>query len=194
MGMEFELKYAADRDVLAEIANALASQPVRYDMETTYYDTPDLTLSARRYTLRRRMENGRSVCTVKTPVGQNLRGEWEAAAGSIEAAIPQLCAMGAPGDLADLTAARVVPICFARFTRLAYAVTFGKSQLEVALDQGILSGGGKELPLSELEIELKSGKPEDAVRYGQLLATRYGLHTERRSKFRRALSLYKGEI
>lgn len=194
MGMEFELKYAAGRDVLAEIANAFADEPVRYDMETTYYDTKDLTLSARRYTLRRRLENGRSVCTVKTPAGQNLRGEWEAAADSIEAAIPQLCALGAPVDLADLTAAGVMPICFARFTRLAYAVTFGQSQLELALDSGILSGGGREVPLSELEIELKSGTPEDAVRYGQLLVARYGLRTEKRSKFRRALSLYKGEI
>ncbi len=194
MGMEFELKYAASGDVLAEIAHTLAAGPARYDMETTYYDTPNLILSARRYTLRRRLENGRSVCTVKTPVEQNLRGEWEAAADSIEAAIPQLCAMGAPSDLADLTAAGVVPICFARFTRLAYCVNFGESQLELALDQGILSGGGREMPLSELEIELKSGTPEDAVRYGRLLATRYGLHTEKRSKFRRALSLYKGEI
>ncbi|MBE6923716.1 MAG: CYTH domain-containing protein [Ruminococcaceae bacterium] len=193
MGIEFEMKYSAEP---AQQEAVLAAYPLEYQtfqMETTYFDTPDSALSHRHITLRRRMENDASVCTVKTPVSTYGRGEWECECEDIEQAIPKLCKLGADEALLSLTAAGVVPVCGARFTRQAGVVTFRESQLEIALDRGILSGGGQEMPLCEIEVELKSGSPEDAVAFGALLAQRFGLVPQKRSKFRRALALAKGE-
>ena len=66
MGREFELKYRATTEQIAGI-RAKFGEFTSITMETTYYDTPALELRQRHWTLRRRFENGRSVCTVKTP-------------------------------------------------------------------------------------------------------------------------------
>ena len=76
MGREFELKYRADSGMIAAIRAAFGDfSEIR--METVYYDTLDAALSRRRWMLRRRYENGTSVCTLKTPLPDGSRGEWE---------------------------------------------------------------------------------------------------------------------
>ena len=193
MGKEFELKYAATADQLQLI---LATLPGEYDtitMETTYYDTPAGDLSARKWTLRRRLENGVSVCTLKTPALGFGRNEWELEQDSIEAAIYELCKLSNLPELQVLTADGVIPVCGARFTRLARTVDAGNSILELALDQGILFGGSRKQSFAELEVELKSGVEIEVVQYAHALAARFGLKEEARSKFRRALDLAKGE-
>lgn len=192
MGMEFELKYRADAAALSRIREALAGQAQLYEMQTTYYDTLDGSFSSRKWTLRRRMENGRSVCTLKTPAAGHGRQEWEVDCGDIEAAIPMLCKLGCPEALRFLAAQGLQPICGARFTRTAKTLSHDGAVLEVAMDSGILYGGGREMPLCELEVELKSGPEEVCVAFAQTLARQYGLTPEPLSKFRRALDLYKG--
>ena len=72
MGREFELKYRATEEILKAVEEKFGEfTPI--SMETTYFDTPDQTLAARHITLRRRMENGVSVCTVKTPLADGSR-------------------------------------------------------------------------------------------------------------------------
>ena len=192
MGREFELKYSATPAQQETIAAAFSDFAVT-SMETTYYDAPDGGLSARHITLRCRKENGVSVCTVKTPTAGLGRGEWETEEETIENAIPVLCKLGAPENIASLTAGGIIPVCGARFTRRAVTVTEPDCTLELALDRGVLLGGGQEIPLCEVEVELKSGSEEAAQRYATLLAQLYGLQPEHRSKFRRALALAKGE-
>ena len=187
------MKYAATAEQQEKILAAFPLDYSRYEMETTYYDTPSGSLSQRRVTLRRRMENGSSVCTVKTPVSTYGRGEWECLCQDIHQAIGRLCQQGAPQELLDLTAEGIQPVCGAKFTRQAGLIDFGKSQLELALDRGILTGGGREIPLCEVEVELKEGRAEDAVAFGTLLSQRFGLVPQELSKFRRALLLAKGE-
>lgn len=188
MGREFELKYAADQDTLAAIARAYPGGRT-ITMETTYYDVPSGALGQLHWTLRRRMENGVSVCTVKTPCPDGGRGEWEAECDGLEQAIPRLIALGAPAALACHTAEGLIPVCGARFTRQAIPVMCGDALLELALDRGILLGGGKEAPLCEVEVELKEGSDRDAVSFADKLAAAYGLRPEKKSKFRRAKDL-----
>jgi inorganic triphosphatase YgiF len=193
MGVEFELKFSAEPDQLEAVA---AAYPVDYHtitMETTYFDTPDFALSDRRVTLRRRMENGEAVCTVKTPISELGRGEWDCRCENIEEAILALCKLGAPMDLLALTADGVAPVCGAKFTRRAGLVTVQGTELEIALDRGILIGCGNEIPLCEVEVELKSGDPDTAVSFGTALADRFGLQPQKKSKFRHALALARGE-
>ena len=193
MATEFELKYAATAAQLKAVRAALPGAYNSISMETTYYDTPAHALSARKWTLRRRFENGVSVCTLKTPADGLGRNEWEVECKTIEAAIPELCKLSGLAALADLTPGGVIPVCGARFTRLACRIGAEGAELELALDEGILFGGGRELPFAEVEVELKSGPEEAACRFAEDLACRFRLTPERKSKFRRALDLAQGE-
>jgi len=193
MGIEFELKYRATPQVLEQIDRFAEGERTVYQMQTTYYDTVDGKLSEKFYTLRCRMENETAVCTLKAPVEGRGRGEWELPCDDITAAIPELCKLGAPADLKDLTAGGVIPICGARFTRIAKTVELPGCTVELALDQGILTGGEQQIPLCEVEVELKSGEPAYCEAYARQIAVLFGLEPEKKSKFRRALALYKGE-
>ena len=188
MGREFELKYRADAVQIAAI-RAQYEDFTPISMETTYYDTPDHALGALRWTLRRRMENGRSVCTVKTPGKDGARGEWETECGRIEDAIPVLCALGAPESLLRLPKEGLIRSCGARFTRLAKTLTLERCTVELALDQGVLLGRDRELPFGEVEVELKSGSEAAAADFAEALAARFGLVPEPKSKVQRALEL-----
>ena len=108
MGRELEYKYKGTEAAFAALEQRFGPF-TQIRMETTYYDTPDAALSKRRWTLRRRMENGVSVCTLKLPLSDGSRGEWEAEAPSIEAGVEALCALGAPGELGQVRNLR--PTC-----------------------------------------------------------------------------------
>lgn len=189
MGREFELKYRATSEQQAAVEAFFPLQWQCFHMETTYFDTPEGDVAARRWTLRRRMENQRSVCTVKTPAPGGGRGEWETECGDIHLAIPELCKLGAPGELAPLASRPLYPLCGARFVRHAGTLTLEDCTLEIALDHGVLIGGSRELPLCEIEVELKTGSEQAAVAFAQSLARRFGLVPEEKSKYRRALEL-----
>lgn len=192
MGVEYELKYAATEELLAHIRSAYPRGET-LEMETTYYDTPNGALSKKRYTLRMRLENNIAVCTAKTPLPGNSRGEWEIRESDIRSAIPALCALGAPADLQALTKNGINPICGAKFTRHAVPMETPAFTAELALDTGILTGGGRETPLCEVELEYKSGNMEAFISFSEDFAKSYRLSPEPLSKFRRALNLYLGE-
>lgn len=192
MSIEFELKYRATPEILAAVAKDVNGSTRRFAMATTYYDTPSGELSRRHCTLRRRMENETSVCTLKMPAGALGRAEFELECDSIEKAIPDLCKLSGFQELEDLAKAGLTEVCGARFQRLAITVDAGDSTLELALDEGVLMGGGREVPLCELEVELKSGSRQAAAAYAAALALRYGLEPEKQSKFRRASLLAGG--
>ena len=192
MGREFELKYTATAAAQSAIAASYENWQT-ISMATTYYDTPDGALSARHITLRRRMENGKPICTLKTPTGGLGRGEWELECQRIEDALEKLCKLSG-WDLLPLFAHGVQPICGAEFLRNACTVKLPQCTVEIALDSGKLLGGGRELPISEVEVELKSGSEEAAAAFAGYLAEKYALTPEYKSKFRRALALARGEL
>ena len=185
MGTEFELKYRADSAQLEAIRECWGPfSPIT--METVYYDTPAGDLSRLHWTLRRRLENGRSVCTLKTPGEGHCCGEWELDAPDLAGAVTALVALGAPEELEDYCRAGLAPLCGARFTRLARKIPLEEATVELALDRGAVLGGGREAPISEVEVELKAGSREAAEAFARELVSRFGLEPEPLSKFRRA--------
>lgn len=193
MGFEFEIKFRATPEQQADLLKDLSGEKRQYKMQTTYYDTPDGDLSARKYTLRRRMENERSVCTLKTPAKGLGRNEYELECDTIENAIPRLCELSGLPELPGLLAKGVIPSCGAAFQRTAITAERPDCTLEIALDKGVLTGGGREKPLCEIEVELKSGTQEAAKTYAKMLQLAYGLTPEKRSKVQRARALARGE-
>lgn len=188
MGREFERKYRADSGIIAAIRASFGDfSEIR--METVYYDTLDAALSRRRWMLRRRYENGISVCTLKTPLPDGSRGEWETPCDDIRLAIKELCKLGAPESLLPLTESGLTEVCAARFTRLAKRLTLERCTVELALDEGALMGGGKTLPFAEVEVELKSGEEAAATAFAEALAQKFNLTPEPKSKAQRAMEL-----
>ena len=192
MGIEFEVKFRATPAIQETIRKGIPEQEAIYAMQTTYYDTPGGDLAKRMYTLRRRMENTLSVCTLKTPADGLGRREFEVNCENIEDALEELCRLSGITELPALFSKGLIPVCGAAFTRIAKALVLEGCTVELALDKGILSGGGKQLPLCEIEVELKSGSREAALAYAQKLAKTYGLTPEAYSKFQRAQALAKG--
>ena len=188
MGIEFELKYAATAEVL-DLLRARFPHLRPIAMETTYFDNASDDFSRLKWTFRRRMENEKSICTLKTPAKGLGRAEFEVECGDILEAVPLLIEQGAPKELLLLTARGVAPSCGAKFTRLAGLLELDGCTVELALDEGRLLGGGKELPFREVEVELKSGSEDAATAFAAGLAAEYGLKAEPLSKVARARAL-----
>lgn len=188
MGKEFELKFAATPAQQAQVA-VLYGPFSEIAMETTYYDTKTFDFSARKMTLRRRYENGLSVCTLKAPLDTNSRKEFEVEAEDILSAIPMLCKLSSWQELASLTTQGLIPICGARFTRQAATLSLPDCTLELALDAGVLTAGARQIPLCEIEVELKSGREDAATAFAQSLSQTFHLQPQPKSKFARAMEL-----
>ena len=188
MGKEFELKYAATAAQLEILKNRYPQlRPIA--METTYYDNAAGDFSRLKWTFRRRMENGISVCTLKTPMAGLGRAEFEAECSDLLESIPQLLHQGAPEELSAMVAGGIAPSCGARFTRLAGKLDLPGCAAELALDEGVLLGGGQELPFREVEVELKEGSEEAITAFAESLAAELGLAPEYKSKVARAQAL-----
>ena len=185
MGREFELKYRATE---AQFAALKADFPDLHPitMETTYYENDAGDFGRLKWTFRRRMENGKSVCTLKTPGVGHGCGEFEVLCEEILEAVPLLLAQGAPAELEAMVRSGIHPSCGARFTRLAGLLEIPGGNAELALDRGVLLGGGKELPFTEVEVELKAGSEEATTAFAEALAAEFGLKPEFKSKVARA--------
>ena len=188
MGIEFELKYAATAESLDLLKDRYSGLRL-IAMETTYYDNENGDFSRLKWTFRRRMENEKSVCTLKTPAKGLGRAEFEVACGDLLEAVPLLLAQGAPEELAQMVANGIAPSCGAKFTRLAGLLELPGCTAELALDEGVLLGGGKELPFREVEVELKEGSEAAVIAFAEALAAELGLKPEHRSKVARARAL-----
>lgn len=200
MGRELEIKLAVDgkaaleRILSDDTIAALVDGPWQeHLMKTTYYDSPDRRFSSHFWTLRHRMEGESSVVCVKAPTEDpRVRGEWQINATEIsEESIEALLKSGAPTELLYLYGAGdVQPVCGAEFTRKSVMLRFSDgSHAELAGDHGILHGKTKQLPFTELEIELYEGAPTGMEALAALLQTRYGLKPQCKSKFARARGL-----
>lgn len=80
-------------------------------------------------------------------------------------------------DALDLqpSPSRFVPGVRNRRAAQVLDVKSGRSRVEVAFDRGRVAAGERHAALCEVEFELKSGRPQDAVRLAQAWCTRHGL-------------------
>lgn len=189
MASEFELKYSADGVQQAKIRADHPGLWRQIPMATTYYDTADGALATCRWTLRHRREGERDVCTLKTPGKDHVRGEWEYDSPSITQALLPLSRLSGALELLELASRGLVAVCGARFTRLALDIERPEFTAELALDAGVLHSGSREVPLCEVELELKSGDRAAMEAFCAEFAARYDLMPEPRSKYARASAL-----
>ena len=159
-------------------------------MRTTYYDTEDGFLEKRRWMLRLRTENDRSVVTMKTPGEGHTRGEWEVESDYLDEALEKLAALGAPQELTAMQPDTLAPICGASFTRITAELRLSEdAACMICGDVGELTGGGKSALLCELELELKHGNEAELTAFAQKLMETYHLSEQPLSKLQRARAL-----
>ncbi len=200
MGKELEYKLAvSDAEALdailsdAEVWQLADGGWHEISMKTTYYDTPSRAFSRCRWTLRRRMENHESIITLKTPTSEaHTRGEWQTKGETMDlGAAERLLLAGAPKKLLLLLRdGALESVCGAEFTRRCVLLRFPDgSAAELAGDVGFLTGKTERLPFTELELELKSGKPDAMRALAAALCLRYALREQPASKHARAAAL-----
>ena len=163
---EIEIKLDIDRadvaDLRTRVLPNIGTTGATERLVSVYYDTPDLALRGHGMTLRVRVTGAGRVQTVKAApeAGAGLfdRLEWETA---IEGDSPDFDA------LADTPAARVLakakgplgPLFETVVDRTVWQVETADESIELALDEGEVSGRGQRQPISEVELELKRGQP-----------------------------------
>ncbi|QJE73065.1 CYTH and CHAD domain-containing protein [Aerophototrophica crusticola] len=212
-GREVELKLlVAPADLpriglLPEILAMADGPAVKQRLHTSYYDTPALELAARGVALRLRRQNGHRVQSLKTlgadtagdAAGIAMRREWE---WEITGDRPDLSLL-AEGELA-----RVFPADLADRLDPVFATDMQRTTLllrpepgiavELALDlgQAVAQPPGKastHRPISEMELELKSGRLVDLFRLAAVVHRKVPLRLSTRSKADLGFSLLTGE-
>jgi triphosphatase len=193
--MEIELKLALDDRHAARLrrhpllAGAKAS---RRHLHSVYFDTPDFALMRRSIAFRLRRVGYHWVQTLKAEsraVGAlSSRPEWEI---PVAGSTPDFAVM--PPEALDLLAgidlARVGPVFSTEFQRTTWELATAGAVAELALDRGSIRAGEASQPLSELEIELKSGPPEALFDWARQLLADLPLRVEPRSKAERGYVL-----
>ena len=196
MGKEIEIKLAAAdaaalervrADARVDAARAGAWQEIR--MVTEYLDTPGREIAARKWTLRRRTENGEAVYTMKTPGDGYARGEWESRKEGLHEAVRELVRLGAPEELTALAARGVSRTCGVEFLRRTAELTLDGTRCALCLDDGVLLGAARRRPFCEVELELTEGEAGPMLAFAAYLQETYALREERKSKFVRAAEL-----
>jgi triphosphatase len=184
---EIELKFSCGpEDLAAVLAAAPAGDDKTRELISVYFDTPDLALQKAGASLRVREQEGRRIQTVKR--GQGLvREEHEAPIDGL-APDPQLEPL--PSLLPD--GATLRPAFNVRVSRRQRTFRYRGAEIELALDQGEVTGGDRQRAICEVELELKSGPPEVLFGLARELAAAAPLYLAFDSKAAQGQALVTG--
>ena len=198
ISLEVELKLAATAADLVAATNALAaiarcSVAVRRTLVSTYFDTPDLALQQAGSSLRVREDGGAFVQSLKTVdlAGADLlaRGEWE---DPVAENLPDPQATHSGSRLPAEVAGALHPLFVTEVSRETIEIEPAPGTLiEAAVDAGQIRaiGSGRCEPISEIELELKSGDPAALYDLALRLLETAPLRIETRSKSERGYRL-----
>jgi inorganic triphosphatase YgiF len=162
---------------------------------SVYYDTPGLDLKKHRTALRLRRSGNRWIQTVKTEGsvmgGLHERPEWESetAEDTLDLAAigdPRVREFFAAENLRDA----LRPVFVTEFTRTSSLLEFAGGEIvELSFDQGEIRAEGKQLPICEVELELKAGNPARLFELALALQETIPLKLENVSKAERGYRL-----
>ncbi len=204
MTVEIELKFMATPEAIAALPERLTSWPSQHYAPQTltniYFETADNRLRQHDMGLRIRGYDGRYEMTMKTG-GKVVGGLHQRPEYNVDIDSDKLDLARFPTDIwpegwdiAELQTA-LTPLFRTDFTREKWVITYGESEIELALDQGAISSthaGELSEPLSEIELELKQGNQADLLALAAELAPIGGLRQSNLSKAARGYHLAQG--
>ncbi|GBG14081.1 single-stranded DNA exonuclease [Novimethylophilus kurashikiensis] len=203
MPNEVELKLRIARKDAARLRKhpailaATVDKPVTRKLTSIYYDTPDLQLLDAEISLRVRRMSGGWFQAVKAAgsslAGLHQRMEWEDIIASGQPDFtrildPQLVRIF--GD--EALRAALAPIFRTEVQRTEWQLKFDNGDaVELALDLGHLVAGKKREPITEIELELKSGNAARLFDLALILQQDIPLSLENVSKAQRGYAHYR---
>lgn len=201
MAQEIELKFIVDDAGVDALRNHLQTLNAEHtppgQLLNIYYETADNWLRRHDMGLRIRGDNGRYEMTMKiagrTVGGLHQRPEYNIAISTPELALDQLPLEVWPNsEMPQGLAEQLNPLFSTDFYREKWVVSQGKSQIEIALDQGEVKAGEHLEAICELELELLSGETADVLALAQQLAQTGLLRQGSLSKAARGYHLAQG--
>ncbi|MGE5027087.1 MAG: CHAD domain-containing protein [Betaproteobacteria bacterium] len=169
--------------------------PERRKLLSIYFDTDDFFLKRHDMALRVRRVGRRWIQTVKggggVQAGLHRRDEWEAPVVSDQ---PDFTVLADPGLVALFSDAalrqRLHPVFVTEFVRTAWLLeTEAGDRIEMALDSGEIRAEQGKSPISEVELELKTGDPAALFDLALALQEDLPLMPENASKAERGYAL-----
>lgn len=204
--MEIELKLSLDpADVASFRRHPLLKQhacarPHSQQLTTIYFDTPDLYLRRHRAALRVRRIGPAWLQTLKgggqVEAGLHQREEWESGVDGPRPDLAALRDLVTDSDWAQVLSApglakRLTPIFTTRFRRTVWPLRLADgAEVELALDQGLVQHGAARVPISEIELELKSGAAGSLFDFALAIQKTVPLRVGNISKAERGYALY----
>lgn len=203
--MEIEAKYRPLVQVRAKQLEALdlgaykLGKRVKHEIHDTLFDTESLAIIEQKHALRVRRDGEQFILTLKGPSktegATHRREEWEVALsngnhapeawpGKIRKRVHALVGEEALQEIATIDNNRRTWDIYRK----------KKCVAELALDRGIIQANGSQLPMHEIEVELKKkGKEQDLAAIVELLKYNLPMVPESRSKSQRGFALIRGD-
>ncbi|WP_445156773.1 CYTH domain-containing protein [Halomonas sp. E14] len=200
MSQEIEMKLALARESAERLCRHPLLQRLPADtrrLANTYYDTAEGTLESRGMALRLRYQEGHWIQTLKTSGvgsgGLSQRGEWEWPVAGEALDRERLAALPPMAELGPDLLARLEPRFTTDFERRRWQLELAEAHIEVALDQGEIRAAGRQVPIRELELELKHGDAEALWSLARAFAETLALRPADASKALRGSALLTGQ-
>lgn len=204
MHTEIELKLLIDRSDIALLQqhpllkSACESGPQTQKLHSIYFDTPELDLTRLKMALRLRLAGTQWIQTVKgggkVEGGLHQRQEWEVPVTDGTPDFVTLAASPWPTVFTPNLQSRLIPIFVTDFWRTTWLLEQDNGVVELALDIGQVQSKNEQVPICEVELELKSGDPASLFDLAKTLQESIPLQPEDKSKADRGYTLYRGHI
>ena len=201
MTIETELKFIASKEAVTRLAERLNGCPGQHFAPRTlaniYFETPDNQLRRWDMGLRIRGIDNQYEMTLKTR-GQTLGGLHQRPEYNVSLTANALDIRLLPADVwpegtdVDVLQQQLHPLFQTDFVREVWLITYAESEIEVAFDQGAVIAGELQVPLFEVELELKQGTRHDLMAFAFELVGDGGLRPGSLSKAARGYHLAQG--
>lgn len=204
MAVETELKLRIAPEQLAKLKrHALlkthsVTRPVTRRLYNIYYDTPKLDLHKSEMALRLRHAGRRWLQTLKgggsVKAGLHQRNEWEmpVSGAALDFSLPQAAEW--EEHLPQPLRKKLQPVFVTDFSRTSRMLMWQDAQIELCMDQGEVSTEQHSTPICELELELKSGDPQQLFELALAILEIVPFELEAVSKAEQGYRLLSGYI
>jgi triphosphatase len=196
---EIELKLEVDEASVSLLRDhpLLSGREIKAARQvSTYFDTEDSILRKAGFSLRVRKAGDRYLQTIKqnghASAGLFDRPEWEKPVETGQVDLDAAAATPLAEILTKKVRNRLAPVIEADVRRTVWNIMQGGSEVELILDEGIITGGANSVPVNELELELIAGSPDSLLDVARELAGQVPLRLGVQSKAERGYALANG--
>lgn len=174
------------------------SRPISRRLHNIYFDTPTLQLHARKMALRLRRSRGQWWQTLKgggsVKAGLHQRNEWEIPVSSAQLDFSNLETAVWDEQLPPDLRAMLTPVFVTDFYRSSRLLLWHGAEIELCIDHGEVKTAHHSTPICEIELELKSGEPQQLFELAMQILAIVPFEMESVSKAERGFHLLSGYV